>query len=83
MPRTAGYSGKPLAKKLGIAASTKVHVVNPPANYIDLLEPLPEGSSLVKKMTESTDLLHVFVTARSKLQTVLKSAPTTLSRCPQ
>lgn len=35
---TAGYSGTPLIKKLGIKEETKVQLVNAPENYFKLLE---------------------------------------------
>jgi hypothetical protein len=34
---TAGYSGTPLIKKLGITEKTTIRLVNPPADYFDLL----------------------------------------------
>ena len=41
----AGYSGTPLAQKLGIKAGQKVLTINAPAAYAKLLAPLPEGVS--------------------------------------
>ena len=41
MTRSAGYSGTPLAKKLGIAEGSKVHAAGAPKDYRALLEPLP------------------------------------------
>ena len=38
---TAGYSGTPLAKKLGIKEGFAVGVVNAPDDYLRLVEPLP------------------------------------------
>ena len=40
----AGYSPAPLAAKLGIKEGTEVCLVNAPEGYLDLLEPLPEGT---------------------------------------
>ena len=39
----AGYSGKPLAEKLGIVAGSTVAAIGAPANYRELLGPLPDG----------------------------------------
>jgi len=39
---TAGYSGTPLAKKLGIKSSFTIFVDGAPANYNSLVAPLPE-----------------------------------------
>jgi hypothetical protein len=59
--KSAGYSGTPLAKKLGIAVNARVCTKNAPEKYIQLLEPLPFGVSFHAKPTESTDVVHVFV----------------------
>ena len=42
----AGYSGTPLAKKLGIKPGTRLLAVNAPADYAALLDPLPENVTL-------------------------------------
>ena len=39
---TAGYSGKPLWQKLGIAAGMRVHVANPPPHLDRLLAGAPK-----------------------------------------
>ena len=39
--QTAGYSGTPLAKKLGIKAGFHIKLVNAPENYFDLFTDLP------------------------------------------
>ena len=39
----AGYSGAPLAKKLGITSGCKVLCIDAPAGYRSLLEPIPHG----------------------------------------
>ena len=44
MPSTAGYSGTPLARKLGIQASARVLLIDPPADYAALLVPMPEAT---------------------------------------
>lgn len=46
MPQPAGYSGTPLAKKLGIKAGATVLVIDAPASLPELLDPLPEGADL-------------------------------------
>ena len=38
---TAGYSGTPLAKKLGIKEGFSVLSIDAPSNYSELLAPLP------------------------------------------
>ena len=55
----AGYSGTPLIKKLGINPSSKILVVNAPADYYSLLE--TDVSNQIAKKTELPDLIHLFV----------------------
>ena len=38
---TAGYSGTPLVKKLGIKSGSRLALLNAPADYLDLLGELP------------------------------------------
>ena len=57
----AGYSGTPLAKKLGIKAGARVFVANGPPNYRQLLEPLPDEMSILSALRGKVDLIHVFV----------------------
>jgi len=65
--KSAGYSGTPLAKKLGIGVNARVYTKNAPAKYIQLLEPLPSGVSFHAKPSESTDVVHVFVDRKPAL----------------
>jgi len=69
--KPAGYSGTPLAKKLGIGANARVCTKNAPEKYILLLEPLPSGVSFHLRPTESTDVVHVFVDRKPALSKVL------------
>ena len=39
----AGYSGTPLAQKLGIVAGDDVFLVGAPKDYQELVKPLPDG----------------------------------------
>jgi len=64
---TAGYSGTPLAKKLGIKDGTRVLVIDPPANYLELIAPLPAGASVIDKPTNDVDLIHFFTNSRDGL----------------
>ncbi len=67
----AGYSGTPLAKKLGIKERHKVHVMGAPANYRALLEPLPPAVQFTSTIDASTDIVHVFATTRTSLARTL------------
>lgn len=63
----AGYSGTPLAKKLGIKAGSEVLALGAPSNLNELLRPLPAGVRFGSKPTPGTGLAHVFVTEKSDL----------------
>jgi hypothetical protein len=69
---TAGYSGTPLAKKLGIAAGQRVCAIDAPGDYQALVAPWPEGATLLGEPDASTALTHVFVTERRLLAAQLK-----------
>ena len=67
----SGYSGTPLAQKLGIRAGNRVFLHAAPRNYAALVAPLPPGVRLGE--TEGgADLLHVFTTERAVLGKLLK-----------
>ena len=67
----AGYSGKPLVQKLGIKTEMKLLFVNPPWNYGQLLEGLPEHAIQVKDKTSKVDFIHLFVRKVSELAELL------------
>ena len=56
---TAGYSGTPLLKKLGIKPEMKVLVINKPDDYYELLE--TDISDQSAKRNKTPDLVHLFV----------------------
>lgn len=74
----AGYSGTPLAKKLGIVEGTLVCAVGAPRNYLALLAPLPPGAIVTSRQSAKTDVVHLFGTRKAELATKLLSAAGTL-----
>jgi hypothetical protein len=70
---TAGYSGTPLAKKLGIGTGHRVWLAKAPANYKTLVAPLPDDVSFVSKPSSTTDVAHVFTSKRAELDKTLRS----------
>lgn len=64
---SSGYSGTPLAKKLGYKASTHALVIAAPDNYLAWLEPLPGAVVFEQAPSADTDIVHVFVTERDVL----------------
>ena len=78
MPAPPGYSGTPLAKKLGITDGTTVLPLGAPADYRALLAPLPEDVAFARAASPKTDVAHVFVTKRADLAKHLKALRTKL-----
>ncbi len=68
--KTEGYSGTPLAKKLGFAAGLRVHVSGAPEGYFDLVGETP---GLIWRRTPAAqlDIAHVFFRERAKLEKAL------------
>jgi len=57
----AGYSGTPLAKKLGIKEGCRIAVINAPNDFESTLEQLPSGVEFVKRPTKALDIILLFV----------------------
>ena len=70
---TPGYSGTPLARKLGIAAGSRVAPLHAPDDYLDWLAPLPEGVRFAAKASAAADVVHLFVDRRAELAAQLGS----------
>ena len=68
-----GYSGTPLAKKLGITAGSRLLLVGAPDQYAMLLEPLPEGVQFDPQLSELTDIVQIFSAQRVELEQLLAS----------
>lgn len=66
-PSSSGYSGTPLAKKLGYKPDDQVVLVNPPGDFLRQLHSIPRGVTFVGRPSPTVDLIHVFVTQRDDL----------------
>ena len=64
----AGYSGTPLAKKLGLKPPLVLVAVGAPEEYPAWLGQLPDGVRIVSKPNEPIQAAHVFVTKRAVLK---------------
>jgi DUF3052 family protein len=74
----AGYSGTPLAKKLGIKEQTSVVTVDAPSGYRKLLAPLPAAVRFSSKIDKTVDVVHLFSTKKTELARALASYRKTL-----
>jgi hypothetical protein len=77
---TAGYSGTPLIKKLGIKPDTKLLLRNAPGNYFDLLE-IKMSDQLCKK-NELPDLVHLFVKDNKEFESEMKKLKQVITKNP-
>lgn len=78
MPTTPGYSGTPLARKLGIAAGVRIAVIDAPPEYADWVAPLPDRAQVVVYPEPRAALVHLFVTRREILAERLAEFRSTL-----
>jgi hypothetical protein len=67
----AGYSGTPLATKLGIKDGHRVGLLNAPDGFVALLEPLPPDVELVAGVRSRRDVVVAFVRRRSEIESKL------------
>ena len=66
--KIAGYSGTPLAKKLGIKEATCLLLLGAPDGYKKFLEPLPPGVIFENGPSPRVDIVHLFVTQKEDLE---------------
>lgn len=74
----SGYSGTPLAKKLGIGAGCRLYLRGAPPDYAALVAPLPAGVRVVPRINADTDLIHVFASRRAELERALHASLTAM-----
>lgn len=70
-PPMPGYSGTPLARKLGIVADAVVVVLGAPPQYRDWLAPLPAGVRFASTVSAQVDVVHLFADRRAALAEAL------------
>ena len=63
--KTGGYSGTPLAKKLGVREGSRVALLGAPANFT--VDDLPEGAIVRRGARGAADLSLWFVRSRAEL----------------
>jgi hypothetical protein len=71
----AGYSGTPLAQKLGIKPGMNILAINAPEDYGKLLGALPKDVSILTTAESSeAQLVHLFVRSLKELDDLLPDA---------
>lgn len=69
MSTPAGYSGKPLAVKLGIKSGFRIAVINAPEKYLsDTLGALPTDVQVLQDLGGDFDLIHFFTRETAELR---------------
>ena len=68
-----GYSGTPLAKKMGIKPGFCIRLVNAPQNYAELFTDLPEGIIFSGDTEIKKDMIHYFAHHLQELNQDLSS----------
>jgi hypothetical protein len=67
----AGYSGTPLAKKLGIKAGFIINLVNAPEHYFELFTDLPAELEFSDDPEIKKDFIHFFTLQKEEYITLL------------
>jgi hypothetical protein len=78
---SAGYSGTPLIKKLGIKPGQLAYVRGAPSNYNSLLGVMPAGVEIAKRLGKphSLDFIHFFVLTSRQLRLEFPDLKTALT----
>jgi hypothetical protein len=63
-----------LIKKLMLKPDQKAAIFNPPAGYLEGLDPLPEGLKIVARPSAPLDFVHLFVKDKAGLDTLVAQA---------
>ncbi|MFC0518162.1 DUF3052 domain-containing protein [Mucilaginibacter angelicae] len=67
----AGYSGTPLAKKLGIKAGAKLMLINAPDHYLELFTDMPADVYFTDNVSLENDVIHFFSKSADEYQAKL------------
>ena len=67
MPGSAGYSGTPLIRKLGIKDEQRLAFLNAPGDFAATVGELPESAQLRASARGKLDVIVLFVTRRAEL----------------
>jgi hypothetical protein len=63
-----GYSGTPLARKLGVKEGARLALLGAPEGFDAELDPLPDGVRVLRRLAPGLDVAVLFVTTRAALE---------------
>ena len=63
-----GYSGTPLARKLGITEGARLALLGAPDGFDEEVAPLPPGVTVLRRLGPDLDVAVLFVTERRDLE---------------
>ena len=63
----AGYSTKSVVQKLGVKPGFRIFADGAPADYRDIVGALPDGATIVARLSAPLDMVHLFTTQASGL----------------
>ena len=66
--KSSGYSGTPLAKKLGIKDGFKIFIINEPDHYFSLFDDMPTDVDIIHNLKSKLDVIHYFVKEEEELR---------------
>lgn len=70
---SSGYSGTPLARKLGLKPGMTIRLVDPPANYRALFADWPSAIDQSEDERQPKDFIHVFARDAATLEPRLQA----------
>jgi hypothetical protein len=70
---TAGYSGTPLAKKLGIKEGFNIRIVNAPDYYFNLFSDFPKAIKMLNDPETKKNFIHYFTKEAAELEQDIQS----------
>jgi len=74
--KPAGYSGTPLAKKLGIKGDFHINLINAPEYYLCLFTDLPANLYFENDEDAKLDLIHFFTKSQEEYKSILPQLKT-------
>ena len=63
-----GYSGTPLAKKLGFKEGSRVRTTGAPEKYLKLVNPIPKNVLISRRISKGIDIWHFFSSSSTELK---------------